>query len=186
LIALIAFAIATDSSGPILFVQERIGRGGRRFRMIKFRTMKHNSECAASREFMKAFVSGEITDTDGAGAHVFKPIQQNQVTRVGRLLRKTSLDELPQIFNVLSGDMSIVGPRPNVPWEVEAYQEWHKQRLAVRPGMTGLAQVRGRSSISFDNIVRYDVEYIRKQGLMLDLQIMWWTVKLVLSRRGAG
>lgn len=186
LILAISFAIVTDSSGPIFFVQERVGQNGRRFRMFKFRTLKHNCDSSTAREFMKAFVSGQISSDNGSSTQVFKPIHHAQVTRVGRILRRTSMDELPQIFNVIRGEMSLVGPRPNVPWEVEAYQDWHKQRLSIRPGLTGLAQVRGRSSISFDNIVRYDLEYIRAQSLKLDLLILWWTVKSVLSRRGAG
>jgi lipopolysaccharide/colanic/teichoic acid biosynthesis glycosyltransferase len=101
-------------------------------------------------------------------------------------LRATSLDELPQIINVLRGEMSIVGPRPNVEWEVQAYEAWHRKRLAVKPGITGLAQVSGRSAISFDQLVRYDIEYVNKQSLMLDIQIMVQTVTEVLKRSGAG
>jgi lipopolysaccharide/colanic/teichoic acid biosynthesis glycosyltransferase len=104
---------------------------------------------------------------------------------MGRILRKTSLDELPQLISVLKGEMSLVGPRPNVTYEVEAYKEWHKQRLAVLPGLTGLAQVRGRSSIDFDTIVRYDLEYIEKQSLALDLRIIGETALSVFSGRGA-
>jgi lipopolysaccharide/colanic/teichoic acid biosynthesis glycosyltransferase len=104
---------------------------------------------------------------------------------VGRILRKTSLDELPQILNVLKGEMSLVGPRPNVAWEVEAYRSWHHERLEVLPGITGLAQVRGRSAISFDHIVRYDVEYVEKQSLALDFKVLCWTLMAVFSRAGA-
>jgi len=186
LIATICLVIYLDSPGPAFFIQERIGQSGRRFRMFKFRTMRHDIDHSATREFMRAFVAGKIGGDAAVGAQVFKPINQAHITRVGRILRKTSLDELPQILNVLRGEMSLVGPRPNVPWEVEAYQDWHKQRLNTRPGITGLAQVRGRSSINFDSIVRYDIEYIRKQSLKLDLQIIWWTVKSVVSRHGAG
>ena len=100
-------------------------------------------------------------------------------------MRKTSLDELPQLINVFKGEMSFVGPRPNVPWEVEEYRGWHKERFEVLPGITGLAQVRGRSGIPFDEIVQYDIEYIRKQSLMLDLQVLWWTVSSVLFGDGA-
>ncbi|HLF25772.1 MAG TPA: sugar transferase [Anaerolineae bacterium] len=185
--AVIAVAVLLDSPGPILFVQERVGQGGRRFRMYKFRTMRHDYNADASREFMQAFVAGQITDHAGnAQGTVFKPIHKSQVTRLGRILRQTSLDELPQIYNVLRGEMSLVGPRPNIPWEVEAYQDWHRQRLNARPGITGLAQVYGRSSISFDAIVKYDIEYIRRQSIKLDVQILWLTVKSVLTGRGAG
>ena len=184
----IAIAILLDSPGPVLFVQERAGRGGRRFRMYKFRTMKRDYDDRASREFMKAFVSGMINqDNNGNnGRAVYKPNHRAQITGVGRILRKTSLDELPQIINVLKGEMSLVGPRPNVPWEVEVYRGWHNERLEVLPGITGLAQVRGRSGISFDRFVQYDIEYIENQSLKLDLQILWWTVLSVIYSRGAG
>ena len=117
---------------------------------------------------------------------VYKPAQAAQITRVGSLLRKTSLDELPQIINVLKGEMSLVGPRPNVPWEVEEYLPWHYERLEVLPGITGLAQVRGRSCVSFDHIVRSDVEYVEKQSLAMDLKILWWTAQAVAGGKGAG
>jgi lipopolysaccharide/colanic/teichoic acid biosynthesis glycosyltransferase len=187
IIPIIGLAIYVDSRGSVFFVQERVGMNGRRFRMYKFRTMKHDFDDHAGREFMKAYVNGQTHDHLSEGSVVFKPIHnQAQITRVGRILRQTSLDELPQIFNVMRGEMSLVGPRPNVPWEVEAYQEWHRERLAVRPGITGLAQVRGRSSISFDRIVRYDIEYIRSKSILLDIQILWWTLTSVFSGRGAG
>jgi lipopolysaccharide/colanic/teichoic acid biosynthesis glycosyltransferase len=183
LIGVIAAAIVLDSPGPVFFVQERIGRGGRPFRIYKFRTMRHDHDASASREFMKAFVSGRI---DEGHSKFFKPVHKTQITSVGRVLRQTSLDELPQLFNVMRGEMSVVGPRPNVPWEVEAYKDWHNERLEALPGITGLAQVRGRSSISFDSIVQYDIEYVRNQSLKMDMQILWWTVTSVLSGRGAG
>lgn len=185
LLALCALAIRLDSPGPALFVQERIGKGGRRFRMYKFRTMQHNLDDSYHRAFMKAFINGRIGD-DEKGVAIYKPVQASQVTRVGRILRKTSLDELPQLINVLKGEMSLVGPRPNVPWEVEEYRGWHNERLEVLPGITGLAQVRGRSGIVFDSIVKYDIEYIEKQSLAMDLKILWWTVVSVLLGRGAS
>jgi lipopolysaccharide/colanic/teichoic acid biosynthesis glycosyltransferase len=116
---------------------------------------------------------------------IFKPVESSQITRVGWFLRKTSLDELPQVFNVLKGEMSLVGPRPNVPWEFEEYQLWHSERLEVLPGITGLAQVKGRSSIPFGRIVRYDIEYIAEQSLVEDFRILLRTVFSVFSRRGA-
>lgn len=119
------------------------------------------------------------------GKKFFKPARDSDVTRVGRILRKTSLDELPQIINVLKGEMSLVGPRPNIPYEVEEYRFWHHERLEVLPGITGLAQVRGRSSLSFDRIVKYDIDYVEKQSLMLDLKILWWTLTAVLHGTGA-
>lgn len=179
----IALAIRLDSPGPIFFIQERVGKGGRVFKMIKFRTMHHNLNQEAHQQFMKAYVNG--MGKDAAEKKVFKPFSSNEVTFVGRILRKTSLDELPQLINVLRGEMSFIGPRPNVLWEVEEYRGWHKERLEVLPGITGLAQVRGRSCITFDEIVEYDIEYVAKQSLMLDLQIVWWTLTSVLFGRGA-
>ncbi len=184
LMVLIALLITLDSEGPMFFVQERIGKGGRRFRMWKFRTMQHNLDDSHHRAFMKAFVNGRIGGA-GEGNEIYKPIQSSQITRVGRILRKTSLDELPQLINVLQGDMSLVGPRPNVPWEVEEYRGWHNERLEVLPGITGLAQVRGRSGISFDRIVRYDIEYFEKRSLALDIKILWWTCISVVLGKGA-
>ena len=184
LLAICALAIRIDSPGPALFVQERIGKGRRRFRMYKFRTMQHNLDDSYHRAFMKAFVNGRIGHDENGGA-IYKPVQASQVTRVGRILRKTSLDELPQFINVLRGEMSLVGPRPNVPWEFEEYRSWHNERLEVMPGITGLAQVRGRSGITFDSIVKYDIEYIEKQSPALDLKILWWTVISVLFGTGA-
>ena len=179
-----AIAIRLDSPGPIFFVQERVGKGSRFFKIIKFRTMHYNIDTNSHQTFMKEFVSGKITNNNGNHG-VFKPFKSSQITRVGRVLRKTSLDELPQIINVLKGEMSLIGPRPNVPWEVEAYHGWHIERLEVLPGITGLAQVRGRSGITFNQIVRYDIEYIEKQSLKLDLQILWWTFASVLFGHGA-
>jgi len=204
LMAICVLAIRIDSPGPALFVQQRIGKGGRCFRMYKFRTMQHNLNDSSHRIFMKAFVNGQIGSDgqrhggngsvrrvyvrvpantplgDNGNGRVYKPVHALQVTRVGHILRKTSLDELPQIINVLKGEMSMVGPRPNVPWEVEEYRPWHHERLEVLPGMTGLAQVQGRSGISFDHIVRYDIEYVEKQSLVLDLKVLWWTLSTVL------
>ena len=184
ILILIALLIRLDSPGPIFFVQKRIGKGGRPFKIIKFRTMYHNIDKSRHQAYMKAYIAGKIKQTK-LGSAVFKPISADQITRVGRILRKTSLDELPQIINIFLGEMSFVGPRPNVPWEVEAYQDWHQERLEVLPGITGLAQIRGRSGIIFDQIVKYDIEYIARQSLMLDIQIMWWTVKSILQGKGA-
>jgi lipopolysaccharide/colanic/teichoic acid biosynthesis glycosyltransferase len=208
-IAICAVLIRLDSRGPAFFVQERIGKDGVPFRMYKLRTMRHNIDNGSHRAFMQAFVKGQIghdrdiaavVDPASAFKHVFvgdgpdngeshelyKPVQASQITRVGRILRKTSLDELPQILNVFKGEMSFVGPRPNVSYEVEAYDAWHYGRLDTLPGITGLAQVRGRSSITFDHIVRYDLEYIENQSLLMDLKILWWTVSSVLFGVGAG
>ncbi|MBN1582917.1 MAG: sugar transferase [Anaerolineae bacterium] len=184
--AFIALLIRFDSPGPALFKQKRVGKDGRIFNIYKFRTMTHNLDDSYHQAFMKAFVQGQIGEAEGDEKTVFKPFTDSQVTRVGRILRKTSLDELPQLINILKGDMSLIGPRPNVLWEVEAYKEWHKERLSVLPGITGLAQVNGRSAISFDKIVQYDVEYARHQSLWLDLQILWKTFTSVVAGEGAA
>ena len=207
LMAVCALAIRLGSPGPVFFVQERVGRGGHRFCMYKFRTMQHKHDDSHNRAFMKAFVNGQIGGEEGGksgrfyrlprraltnvslgnngNGKVYKAAQPSQITRVGRILRKTSLDELPQLINVLKGEMSIVGPRPNVPWEVEEYRPWHHERLEVLPGITGLAQVRGRSGISFDRIVQYDVEYVRSQSPLMDLKILWWSLLAVFTGTGA-
>lgn len=184
LAVLIAIAIKLDSSGPVLFIQDRVGKDGKIFKIIKFRTMHHNIDDSSHREFMKKYVSGQM-EGEASENKTFKPFKASQVTRIGRILRKTSLDELPQLINVLRNEMSFVGPRPNVLWEVEAYSEWHAERLRVLPGITGLAQVRGRSQITFDEIVQHDIEYIENQSLRLDFLILWWTVSSVLFSSGA-
>lgn len=187
LIAIIAVSVVLDSPGSPFFTQERVGKDGRRFRMYKFRTLQCDYDNPAHRALMQAFVRGEgILNENGPGSTTFKPPIQKHITRVGKILRKTSLDELPQIFNIIKGEMSLVGPRPNVTWEVEKYKDWHYERLKVLPGITGLAQVRGRSSISFDAIVQSDIEYIQNQSLKLDIQILWQTVRSVWNGKGAG
>ena len=202
LMAICALAIRLTSPGPVFFVQDRVGKGGRRFRIYKLRTMQSDIDASSHRDFMKAFVRGTIGGESshssafikafvrrpsqaGSNAEIYKPFRAMQVTPIGRILRKTSLDELPQLINVIKGEMSIVGPRPNVPWEVEEYRGWHHERLEVLPGITGLAQVRGRSSLNFDSIVNYDIEYIEKQSLGMDLKILWWTLMVALVGRGS-
>jgi lipopolysaccharide/colanic/teichoic acid biosynthesis glycosyltransferase len=181
---IVVIAIRWDSPGPALFIQERVGRGGKIFKIYKFRTLQHQLDDSGHRAFMKNFVHGEIEKNKGHT--VFKPFKKSHVTRIGNILRKTSLDELPQLINVFKGDMSLVGPRPNVTWEVEEYLEWHKERLEVLPGITGLAQVKGRSGLLFDEIVYWDIEYIKHKSLSLDFKILWWTIKdTLISRKGA-
>ncbi|MBN1217919.1 MAG: sugar transferase [Anaerolineae bacterium] len=180
---LIAILIRLDSPGPILFIQERIGKGGRPFKIYKFRTMYYDINRNSHQMFMKAFVQGHATVDNER--QVFKPFNKSQITPIGRILRKTSLDELPQLINIFKGEMSLVGPRPNVLWEVEEYHGWHKERLEVLPGITGLAQIKGRSGIVFDEIVRYDIEYIERQGLWFDIKILWCTFVSVLMGKGA-
>ncbi len=187
IMVLVALAIGIDSPGPFLYVQTRVGKNGRLFRMYKFRTMVANYDSSEDRKYMADYIAGRVTPKTGVnGETTFKAVRSMHVTRVGRLLRMSSLDELPQIWNILRGDMSLIGPRPNVPWEVEQYTPTQRQRLLVQPGLTGLAQVRGRSKLTFDEIVAYDLEYIRHQSLKLDLLILWWTLIKVLDFRDAG
>lgn len=181
--AIICMVIVINSPGSPIFIQERVGKYGKRFRMYKFRTMQNNYNNEADREFMQAYIAGKI-DEDTIDTEVFKPDNKTKITKIGKVLRITSLDELPQILNILRGEMSLIGPRPNVPWEVEKYHDWHCERLRVLPGITGLAQVRGRSSLCFDDLVRYDLEYIENLSFKQDLQIMWSTALIVL--KGVG
>ncbi len=147
-----------------------------------------NHDQQRDHSFMQAYIAGKISLEDARNGKVakFKPIREEDVTRVGRFLRKASLDELPQVFNVLRGDMSLIGPRPNVLWEVDAYLPWHYERLNSLPGITGLAQIMGRSDITFDQIARYDIKYVRYQDLRFDLWIFRQTLRAWMDRSGAG
>jgi lipopolysaccharide/colanic/teichoic acid biosynthesis glycosyltransferase len=185
LMGMIALLIVIDSPGSPFFLQERIGKDGLRFRLYKFRTLRADYDDAQDRVDMQSFVSGKaISHADGQDA-INKPIRTRDITRVGRFLRKSSLDELPQIINVLIADMSLIGPRPNVPWEVECYKDWHLERLKVLPGISGLAQVQGRSTLTFDEIATYDIEYVRTMSLNVDLNILIDTIRSVFSGKGA-
>jgi len=187
LAGLIAIAVRLDSSGPVIFRQTRIGRQGLPFQILKFRTLRADHDQQQDRRYMEAFIQGRANEFGESGEHVVnKPIQPSALTRVGRLLRRSSLDELPQIVNVWRGEMSLVGPRPNVPWEVDAYLDWHRERLEVTPGITGLAQVRGRSCVTFDTIAAADIEYVRRRSPWLDLEILWRTVVCLFSGDGGG
>lgn len=184
LLLLLATLVRLNSSGPVLFRQTRIGKDGKPFICYKLRSLYVDVDNTAHVAFLKAFVDNDIQEIE-VGQAVFKPVKPNQVTAVGRFLRKTSLDELPQLVNIFKGDMSFIGPRPNIPGEVEAYKDWQKRRLEVLPGITGLAQVNGRSSIPFDRIARYDIEYVDNESLPLDVKILLQTVPLVLRGKGA-
>lgn len=186
-LALIAIAIRLDSPGPAVIVQHRVGKGGRIFDFFKFRSMYQKANDEAHREFAHEYINGnhaKLNGSSGAKPQIFKPA--TQVTRVGRILRKTSLDELPQLVNILKGDMSLVGPRPSIDYELEEYAPWHRRRLAVLPGLTGWAQIHGRSTLAFDEIAALDIEYIKRQSLLLDLWIILRTIPLVLLCKGAG
>jgi lipopolysaccharide/colanic/teichoic acid biosynthesis glycosyltransferase len=183
--ALIAGVIKLDSPGPILFEQERIGENGRRFVMIKFRSMHVNNDDSVHRAYTEKLICGGAPADTGGGTEYFKIRDDPRITAVGRLLRKTSLDELPQLLNVLRGEMSLVGPRPPLAYEVERYQPWQLRRLETRPGITGYWQVYGRSRVSFDAMVRMDLEYIERASLLLDLKLLLLTIPAVFFGYGA-
>jgi lipopolysaccharide/colanic/teichoic acid biosynthesis glycosyltransferase len=182
LLILIALAIRLDSPGPAIFRQTRVGRWGKEFTMVKFRSMFVNSDEEVHRRFAAEYINGGGCQA-GSGQVVFKPNGDRRVTRVGKWLRRTSLDELPQLINVLRGEMSLVGPRPAVPYEVDQYAAWHLQRLAVPPGLTGLAQISGRSGLTFEKIVRLDLQYIERRSTALDLLILLRTIPVVLKAK---
>ena len=185
---LIALAIKLSSKGPVFFRQQRVGQFGAPFVFLKFRSMRVDNDCAIHRDYVKALISGraEQKSSSGTGQGVYKLTKDPRVTRIGALLRRTSLDELPQLYNVLKGEMSLVGPRPAIPYEVEAYELWHRRRvLEAKPGLTGLWQVKGRSRVTFDEMVRLDVRYAITRSLWLDLKIMMGTPRAVFWGEGA-
>ncbi len=186
LFLIVALLIKRSGPGPVFFVQERLGRDGQPFLFYKFRTMEHNSDDAIHRQFAAMFINGdeEGCRKSNGDRKIFKMSQDPRVTQIGAWLRRTSLDELPQIFNVLRGDMSLVGPRPPIVYEIEHYQPWHMERLKVTPGLTGLWQVSGRSSVPFEEMVRLDVHYINHWSLWMDLRILLKTVPVVLQGTG--
>lgn len=182
----ITLLIYLDSPSAPIFIQDRVGKGNKKFRIFKFRTLDPNFKENTTKDYMQAYITGQMSTGENNTGNLGKPITTHQMTRIGRILRKTSLDELPQLINVLIGNMSLVGPRPNVPWEVSEYRTWHHERLDVLPGITGLAQVYGRSNIPFNELVKYDVQYIQNRNFILDLRIIWMTFKVAISRSGAG
>ena len=178
---LMALLIKLDSRGPVLYRQERVGMDGRIFLFLKFRTMRAGADDREHREYQRRYIEGRPdTNMGDSRRPVYKLHDDPRVTRTGRWLRRTSLDELPQLLNVLRGDMSLVGPRPPIPYEVEAYELWHRKRLDMKPGMTGLWQVSGRNRLSFDEMVRLDLFYIENWSLWLDLKIMLRTLPVLL------
>jgi exopolysaccharide biosynthesis polyprenyl glycosylphosphotransferase len=185
----IALAVVVTSRGPVIFKQARLGKRGVPFTFYKFRSMYCNADDQVHRDYVAKLIAGDeeaVNQGSDAKPH-YKMKDDPRITRVGRLIRKTSMDELPQLFNVLRGDMSLVGPRPPLPYEAEKYQSWHLRRvLEVKPGITGLWQVNGRSKTSFDEMVRMDLRYTRHCSLTLDLKILLKTVKVVLRGDGAN
>ena len=192
LMAIIAIAIRLDTAGPILFRQGRV-RGNQdsqtkspeenTFTFLKFRSMYHGVDQNVHRRYMESLINGKAK-ANGSGSR-YKLLSDRRITRVGHILRKTSLDELPQLINVLRGEMSLVGPRPAIPYEVAQYQPWHTQRLAVAPGITGLWQTSGRSDLAFDEMASLDIQYADTRSAWLDIVILLRTIPAVLSAKGA-
>lgn len=188
LLAAIAIAIKLTSKGPAIFRQERLGQVGARFECLKFRTMCSNNDPKIHQDYIRRFIAGQPgTESSEPGKPViYKITNDSRVTPIGRFLRATSLDELPQFWNVLKGEMSLVGPRPPVPYEFAFYDIWHRRRvLEVKPGVTGLWQISGRSRTCFDDMVRMDLRYSQSWSLWLDLRILFATPRAVFSRDGA-
>jgi lipopolysaccharide/colanic/teichoic acid biosynthesis glycosyltransferase len=184
-----AFAVAVSSPGPIIVKQLRLGKNGIPFVFYKFRSMLVNSDDRIHRDYVTSLINGKLENINqgSAARPLYKMVSDPRVTAVGRIIRKASIDELPQLFNVLRGEMSLVGPRPPLSYEVENYQSWHLRRiLEAKPGMTGLWQVEGRSRTSFDEMVRMDLRYIQNCSLTFDLKILINTIKVVFRCEGAN
>jgi lipopolysaccharide/colanic/teichoic acid biosynthesis glycosyltransferase len=181
IVLLCALAVWLDSGGPVVFVQTRIGAGGRPFRLLKLRTMTHGNDDSTHRAYVADLIAGRADAENG----LYKLANDPRVTGVGRVLRKLSLDELPQLWNVVRGEMSLIGPRPPLPSEAELYDDRAWERLYVKPGVTGLWQVSGRSTLSFDEMVQLDVEYWRSWSPARDVAILLRSLPVVISARGA-
>ena len=183
----IAVLIKLDSRGPVIFKQERVGMDGRIFLCLKFRTMASGADESLHRDSYRKNIEGDREANAGDDARpVFGKVKNDpRVTRVGRWLRRTSIDELPQLINVLRGDMSVVGARPPIPYEVEGYDLWHRKRLDMKPGITGLWQVSGRNRLTFEEMVRIDLFYIENWSLWLDLKILVMTLPAIFRGDGA-
>ena len=184
----LAALVKITSKGPVFFRQQRVGRYGLNFEFLKFRSMYVSTDAAIHKEYVRNFIAGKTAASSGDGTKktVYKITNDPRVTWIGKIMRRTSLDEIPQFWNVLCGEMSLVGPRPPIPYEIEAYDIWHRRRLLEsRPGITGLWQVHGRSKTTFDEMVRLDLQYSRMWSPMLDVKILLQTPRAVLSGDGA-
>lgn len=187
LAAVVALLIKFSSPGPVLFKQIRIGRNSKEFMFYKFRTMRVNNDDSQHRKYMKLFIEGnaeELKEFNGR-KKIYKLTTDDRITPIGRFLRRTSLDELPQLLNVLKGNMSMVGPRPHIPYEVGLYKDYHHRRLQGTPGITGWWQIHGRSRVTFDKSVEMDIWYLEHQSLLLDVRIMFRTITKATVGRGA-
>lgn len=186
LFLLIAALVKLKSPGPVFFRQVRVGQNKKPFTMLKFRTMRVNADAAIHQQYVTWFINSSSQSGENGKAGLFKIADDPRVTSIGRILRKTSLDELPQLLNVLFGDMSLVGPRPPLFFEVEQYKRWHCRRVVeAKPGVTGLWQVTGRSRTTFDDMVRLDLRYARTRSLRTDLKILLATPAAVFTAKGA-
>jgi len=183
-LALTAVAVRIDSPGSALFRQRRLGLGMKTFAVLKFRTMRADADGAVHRDYVRSLIEADPSPAGRDG--LYKLAVDDRVTRVGRVLRSWSLDELPQLWNVLRGEMSLVGPRPVIPYEAEFYPQWYLRRFAVRPGITGLWQVSGRNERTYEEMVRFDIEYVESGSLRLDLLILLKTVSVVVRRKGVA
>ncbi|HEX2986563.1 MAG TPA: sugar transferase [Chloroflexota bacterium] len=180
----LAILIKLHSPGPVLFRQTRVGKDGKPFTFLKFRSMRPNADVSIHRDHVAALIAGhDQAPTNGKSA---KLERDPRITGIGRVLRKTSIDELPQLINVLRGEMSLVGPRPPIPYEVELYEEWYKRRFEALPGITGWWQVMGRNRVSFDDAMKLDIYYVDHMSLWFDLRILVLTPFAVLTGNGAG
>ncbi len=182
----VALLIRLDSKGPIFFRQKRIGQDGVEFDFLKFRSMYVNNDDASHRAAVEQFMSGEEINRNVLTLNRYKLDTDQRITRVGKFIRKTSLDELPQFLNVLSGEMSLVGPRPPVPYEVDRYSLRDRLRLSGKPGLTGTWQVYGRSRVSFKEMIDMDIAYLQEQSLLLDCKLIILTVPVMLLGRGGA
>ncbi|HEX6779090.1 MAG TPA: sugar transferase [Ktedonobacterales bacterium] len=180
-IFVVGVLIRLDSEGPIFFRQKRIGQNGVEFTMLKFRSMRIKQDDSIHREAVRRYIEGQALHTDSNGEVSYKLAVDPRITRVGRFLRKTSIDELPQFLNVLSGDMTLVGPRPPVLYEVERYQPSDWLRLAGKPGLTGFWQIHGRNSVPFQDMVKMDIEYLQRQSIWEDIKIIVMTIPAMLT-----
>jgi len=184
LLLALTIAIRLDSRGSALFRQRRVGFGEREFTVLKFRSMRTDADPGGHRDYVTALIKGK--KANGGRKNLYKLAVDDRITPVGRWIRRWSLDELPQLFNVVAGDMALVGPRPAIPYEVAEYPSWYLDRFAVKPGLTGLWQVSGRNERTYEEMVRLDIEYAERRSFFLDLSILARTPFTVLARRGAA
>ena len=184
LFVVVGISIKLSSPGPVFYRAKAIGKNGKQFIMYKFRSMKVDNGCDVHKNYVTKLIKGEIRG-EGNEGQTFKITDDPRITFVGKLLRKFSLDELPQLINVLKGDMSLVGPRPCLPYEFEVYKDWHKKRLSIRPGISGLWQIAGRSAVTFEDMVMLDLYYIYNRSVLMDMNVLYETFFAVVGKRGA-